>query len=124
MIQKRISSSYKLTNKIKVVEKKLDMSTFKENNFNSPYIMLSLDNKTKQVSYLVFTFGLNSIIPPLFGNSIFSVNIFSFITKNLKAEIMKDDKMDKDYTSLFFVPNSIPASNPIVISFIIPEKKN
>ena len=121
--KKGVSSSYKLSNKIKIVDKKLDVSTFKGNNFNSPYIMLSPDNKTIQASYPVFTFRLNSIIPSLFGNSIFSVNIFSFVTKNLKAEILKEDILDKDYNNLFFVPNFIPASNPIVISFIIPEKK-
>ena len=122
--KKCISSSYKLSNNIKTVDKKIDISSFKENNFNSPYIMLSPDNKTIQTSYPIFNFKLNSIIPSLFGNSIFSVNIFSFVTtKNLKAQIIENDKIDKEYSNLFFVPNYIPASNPIVISFIIPEKK-
>ena len=121
--KKGISSSYKLTNKIKIVDKKLDISTFKGNNFNSPYIMLAPDNKTIQTSYPIFHFKTNSIIPSLFGNTIFSVNIFSFITKNLKAEIITDEMINKEYASLFFVPNYIQASNSITINFIIPEKK-
>ena len=116
-----VSRTYKLTNKIKVVESKaLDFSNFKESSFNSPYIMLSNDNKTIQASYPIFTFKVRSIIPSLFGNSIYSVNIFSFVSKNLKAEIIKEDN---DYSNLFYVPNYIPASNPLTISFIIPEKK-
>ena len=121
--KKGISSSYKLTNKIKTANKELDISTFKENNFNSPYIMLSSDNKIIQASYPIFNFKTCSIIPSLFGNTIYSVNIFSFVTKNLKAEIIKDEMINKDYLSLFFVPNLIPASNSIIISFIIPDKK-
>ena len=100
--------------------KALDFSNFKESSFNSPYIMLSNDNKTIQVSYPTFTYKVRSIIPSLFGNSIYSVNIFSFVSKNLKAEIIKEEN---DYSNLFYAPNYIPASNPLTISFIIPEKK-
>jgi len=47
-----VSRTFKLTNKIKFVENKaLDFSNFKESSFNSPYIMLSNDNKTIQASY-------------------------------------------------------------------------
>ena len=88
--------------------------------------MLSPDNKTIQTSYPepVFNFKKCSIIPSLYGNSVFSVNIFSFVNKNLKAELIKDDIKDDEYKNLFFVQNYIQASSPIVINFIIPEKKN
>ena len=119
-----ISSYYKLINKLKIVEdKQIDISHFKKNSFNSPYIMLSSDNKTIQVSYSVFNFRKIAIIPSLYANSIFSFNIFSFVNKNLKAEIIKEDILNKDYADLFLIQNYIPASEPIIINFIIPEKK-
>ena len=118
-----ISESYQLVNEIKFVNKTSDFSTFKQNSFNSPYIMLSNDNKTIQGSYRTFKFIINYIIPSLFGNSIYSVNIFSFVNKNLKAEIIKEDNKTMNYSNLFFVPNYIPALNPLTINFIIPEKK-
>ena len=88
--------------------------------FNSPYIMLSNDSKTIQASYPIFAFKVRSIILSLLGNSIYSVNIFSFASKNLKAEIIKEDN---DYSNLFYFQNYIHVSNPLTINFIIPEKK-
>ena len=121
-----VSKAYELKNNIKIVDEKIiNFSNFKKNNFNSPYIMLSPDNKNIQTSTSnrSFHFKKCKIIPSLYGNSAFSVNIFSFVNKNLKAEIIKDSIKESEYFELFFVQNYIPASNPIIVSFIIPEKK-
>ena len=105
-----VTKSYELKNKItNVKEKIINFSNFIKNNFNSPYIMLSSDNKNIQTSTSdgTFYFKKFTIIPSLYGNSAFSVNIFSFVNKNFRAEIIKDTITEKEFYDLFFVQNYI-----------------
>ena len=89
---KIVSGAFKLNNVVKLFENndEIDFSTFKEFKFRSTYIALSNDGKTFQTSYPTFIFNLGNIIPSLYGNSTYTVNIISFINKTLKVEILKD----------------------------------
>ena len=85
-------------------------------------LLILFDNKTKQASYPIFNFNISTIIPSLYNNSIYSINIFSFVNKNLKVEIINENTKPDEFLKSFLVSSYIPVSNPIVISFIIPEK--
>ena len=96
---------------------------YSKKSLNSPYITLSSDNKTIEVPFQSFDFDLGNIIPSLYGNSIYSINIISFINKKLKTEIIKDSIDNKEYQDLFLITNNIDSTTPIIIKFIIPDKK-
>lgn len=114
-----------LVNKINPIKnnpKEIDFSPLKDFIFKSKYIFLDKDGKTIKTSYNTFDFHLGNIIPSLYGNSLFSINITSFINKELRAEIVKDSIKDMHYQKSFFVSNFIKKNNPIIIKFIIPDK--
>ena len=123
--EKIVSKAFLLNFELESVKKnkKIDFSSFKGFQFRSNFISLSSDNKTIKTSYPdYFHFRLGNIIPSLYGTSTYSVNIVSFINKQLKVEIEED--IDEKYKNSFSISNNIiPPSNPIVIKFNIPDKK-
>ena len=106
-----------------VKKKVVDFSSFKGFIFKSPYITLYKSEKKIETSYETFDFNLGKIIPSLYGHSIYSINIISFVSKELKAEIIKDSITNKDYLNSFSISNLIRKNNPIIIKFIVPDKK-
>ena len=119
-----VSGKYELINKIKILEEKdIDFSKFKGFFYKSKYISLTPKEKKIQTNYEVFNFDLGNIIPSLYGNSIYSLNILSFISQELKTEIIKNSITNKKYQNLFSLSNLLKQNNPLVIKFIIPDIK-
>ena len=122
--KKIISSHFELDNAIKIMEnKKIDFFSFKGIILRSPYISFSKSEKKLKPSYDNFIFDLGNIIPSLYGNSTYSINILSFVEKDLKAEILEESISNKSYKNSFFVSNLIQKNNPLIIKLVIPDKK-
>ena len=119
-----VSGRYELINKIKIEEEKdIDFSKFKGFFYKSKYISLIQKEKKIQTNYEVFNFNLGNIIPSLYGNSIYSLNILSFISQDLKCEIIKNSITNKKYQNSFFISNLLKKNNSLVIKFIVPDIK-
>ena len=122
--KKIVNNSFEFINEINVVNKKeVDFSPFKGFIFKSRYLSYYKNEKKIQTSYETFDFSLGNIIPSLYGNSTFSINIMSFVPKETKAEIIKDSISNKDYLKSFSVSPIIKKNSPLIIKFIVPDKK-
>lgn len=95
---KKISGAFNLIKEITVIkDKKVNFPSFKGFILKSPYISFSKTEQKLQVSYDIFNFDLRNIIPSLYGNSTYSINILSFVGKELKAELIKNSISNKNY---------------------------
>ena len=119
-----VTKAFELINEIKMTKNiKIDFSSFKGFILKSPYISFSKTEKKLQASYDIFNFNLGNIIPSLYGNSTFSINILSFVGKELKPEIIKDSITNKNYKNSLFISNLVKKNNPIIIKLVIPDIK-
>ena len=89
-------------------------------NISSPYLSYSHESNTLQFCLNKLTQTIGPIIPSLFFNQRYNIKIVSFVHKNIYANL--EFEKNDEYSSLFNVPYLIYGSQPIQISFLIPNK--
>ena len=88
-------------------------------NISLPYLSYSHESNSLLFCLNKLTQTIEPIIPSLFFNQRYNIKIVSFVHKNIYANLEFDND---EYSSLFTVPSLIYGSQPIKISFLIPNK--
>ena len=101
-------------------DKKLNISfnNFKTKFYSTPYISLSEDSKNINFSFNELKYELGPIIPSLYYNRNFKLNIISFVNIKLNASLeVKNSESEKDFLK---ISSNINPLNPIEIIYSYP----
>ena len=110
--------------------KKLTIEKSNKFDINYPYIALLPDSDIPKLQFCYTSYNLNigPIICSLYAGKKFVYNIISFVDKSLTAKLEFDEeKIDEDSKKLipfFSIKSIIDATEPIPLSFTVPNETN
>ena len=105
------------TKKLIKFEKPIKFAYFKTKFSSSPYISLSNQINNIDFSFKTLDYKFGPIIPSLYSNNNFKLNIVSFVNKKLKARFENEEQLKNN----FKISKSINPLCPIQITYSYPS---